>query len=124
MAKVHFGNKAMMIARKNRFTNKWLSHEMPFPLTLEVLEDRTTPTILFSPKYGAEVATDHGGFKLANDPVYLIFWGSYWSTPRVSPSVATLDAAARNILTGPYLSGLSQYGAGGVADIRGVIDPS
>src|SRR3954451_12972608 len=31
---------------------------------LEWLEDRTTPTILFTPQFGAESATDHGGYKL------------------------------------------------------------
>jgi hypothetical protein len=36
------------------------------------------PTILFNPYFGAENATDNGGLKLRNTPIYLIFSGQYW----------------------------------------------
>lgn len=52
---------------------------------VEGLEDRCLLTTLFAPQHGVEVADDGGGGeRLGNTspgvPIYLIFWGSYWST--------------------------------------------
>jgi hypothetical protein len=37
----------------------------------EALEDRAMPTVLFPPQFGAEHATDNGGLKLNDVPVYV-----------------------------------------------------
>src|SRR5260370_29791620 len=72
---------------RNRLTTKRQSEGLKKksrpPLSLEPLEDRVTPTILWSPHFGAEVARDGAGEKLGTSgpvPVYLIFWGSDWNT--------------------------------------------
>ncbi len=79
-------------------------------LELLGLEDRTVPTIVFTPAFGAESATDHGGDTLPDVPVYLIFWGQGWGT-KANPSAAALDIenATDSLLSGPYLSRLSSY---------------
>ena len=84
---------------------------------LEALEDRVTPSVLFSPQDGAEVASDHGGGKLSGAAVYLIFWGSGWSSPSPAPSL--IQTATATLLSGPYLEGLAQYGVG-----SGWLDPN
>src|SRR5262245_40640693 len=94
-------------------------------LALEPLEDRAVPTVFFSPQFGAEAATDNGGLKLPDPPVYLIFWGSGW-TSSTTPSTTAVTNAASTLLSGPYLSRLSQYGSGlGHAHfVKSVIDSS
>lgn len=81
--------------------------------TLEALEDRLVPTIAFTPQFGAEQYTGsyHG---MQNPPVYLIFAGS-WSQSDENAVIAS----TKNILSGPYLSGLKQYGASGTATYGG-----
>ena len=91
-------------------------------LLVERLEDRTTPSILFGPAYGAEQAHDGGPKPQPGPggvPVYLLFWGSanQWNT---GPSQALIGAAARSILSGPYLQGLAQYGITSGATLGGV----
>jgi hypothetical protein len=52
-------------------------------LELEALEDRTVPTVVFAPQYGAEqvIPSPSGSFTtLSNAPVYLIFWGQQWNS--------------------------------------------
>src|SRR5262245_28180976 len=80
------------------------------PLGPEPLEARAVP-VFFTPQAGVETATDNGGTVLPNPPVYLIFWGSGWNTS-TSPSTSSVVNAASSILSGPYLSGLSQYRPG------------
>jgi hypothetical protein len=85
-------------------------------LGLEYLEDRITPTIVFRPHFGAESAVDRGGEKLSSVPVYLIFWGSYWTNnPAGLGDLGNISNALDQVLTSPYLSSLSQYGSDGVA---------
>jgi hypothetical protein len=54
--------------------------------------------------------TDNGGAVIQFVRAYLIFWGNAWGTnPPPTPSSAQVTDAIRRILTGGYLTGLSQY---------------
>lgn len=57
-------------------------------------------------------ASDGGGKKLTNCRVNLIFWGDAWGLPP-TPDIATIVNDAASIVTGPYLSALTQYGCYG-----------
>jgi hypothetical protein len=81
---------------------------------LEALEQRQVPTVMFLPNFGPETVsgTNDG---MQNPTVDLIFSGSYWTTKQGQLDEATLLSSAKNILSGPYLSGLTQYGSDGRA---------
>jgi hypothetical protein len=49
-----------------------------------------------------------GNRVLGEVQVYLVFWGSYWQGSP-SPPVAAVEKAVREIVGGPYMSGLAQY---------------
>ena len=54
--------------------------------------------------------TDHGGTLIQFVRVYLIFWGSAWaSNPPPTPTTAQVTDAVNRIVSGGYLTGLSQY---------------
>jgi hypothetical protein len=78
---------------------------------LEPLEDRTVPTIVWSPHFGAETTLDHQGNRLSSPPVYFIFWGSYWGDSNHEGASLRLSflQAAQDILATSYLSGLTEY---------------
>jgi hypothetical protein len=85
---------------------------------VETLEDRMVLTIVFNPVFGSEtVSGTNDGTQ--HPPVYLIFSGSYWSTAQGQTDEATLTNSAKNILSGPYLKGLTQYGSDGIANFAG-----
>jgi hypothetical protein len=87
---------------------------------LEALEDRTVPTVAFAPQFGnAIVPAFAATVGMQHPPVYLIFSGSYWTTPQGQQDENTFVASAQNILGGPYLSGLTQYGSDGRASWAG-----
>jgi hypothetical protein len=91
------------------------------------LEDRVTPTILFNPVFGAESPTSNAPFTILNDPsVYVIMWGSGWGTGPGQADPTPYLTEAQSILSGPYLSGLSEYGSDGKATFAGafVVAPS
>jgi hypothetical protein len=52
-------------------------------LRLEQLENRTVPTVVFQPQFGAKTVNPpvpNTNYTVLNDPeVYLHFWGPYWS---------------------------------------------
>jgi hypothetical protein len=81
--------------------------------TLEALEDRLVPTVAFTPKFGGETYTGSNN-GMQNPDVYLIFEGN-WSQANENTVIASLQ----NILNGPYLSGLKQYGSDGHATYAG-----
>jgi tetratricopeptide (TPR) repeat protein len=94
-------------------------------LHVEELEARTTPTIIFQPHFGAESSVDNGGYKLSGDPVYLIFWGSYWNTATNPSAVSMATALEGTVLASPYTNSLSQYGTNGsVAYVQTVVSNS
>jgi hypothetical protein len=74
---------------------------------IEQLEDRTVPTLVFTPQFGAETRTQSGGGPGGN-PVYFIFTGPGWSA--TSPIVGQYIQAAQNLMSSPYFSGIRQYG--------------
>ncbi len=86
-------------------------------LHLEALEERAVPTIVFMPHYGVETlaqgSTNDG---MQHPTVNLVFSGSYWTTQQGQQDEATLINSAKTILSGPYLSGLTQYGSDGTAN--------
>lgn len=60
---------------------------------------------------GTNTALSFGGGAIATGaPVQLIFWGSAWNQPTTSPSANDIINAVQNILAGPFMSGLLQYG--------------
>ncbi len=84
---------------------------------VEVLEDRTVPTIVFTPQFGVEtLAAGSTNDGMQHPTVNLIFSGSYWTTTQGQTDENTLTAAAKSILSGPYLSGLTEYGSDGKAN--------
>ncbi|HWW03560.1 MAG TPA: hypothetical protein VNZ64_27905 [Candidatus Acidoferrum sp.] len=59
-----------------------------------------------------------GGPVIGNVDVQLVFWGREWGrTPPVSPSA--IQQAVNDILRGPYMSRLTQYGCSGKGRVRG-----
>src|SRR5262245_6826059 len=101
----------------NRFQRSWkpLASVSNAPkrrrtqLVVETLEARDVPTAVFTPHFGPETLTYHGGDLLQEPPVYLIFSGSQWQTPAASQLATDIQARAATLLSGPYLSGLTQY---------------
>jgi len=96
-------------------------------LQLEELEDRTVPTIVFSPKFGIEtIAPGSTNDGMQNPNVSYIFSGSYWTkTAQGQQDEKALLNSAKSIMSGPYLSGLTQYGSDGTATFsRSWNDPS
>jgi hypothetical protein len=85
---------------------------------LEDLEARMMPTILFKPFYGAENATDNGGLKLRNTPIYLIFEGQSWGGAPNATNGA-IKQAAEGVLNSSFLIRLQQYGSDGTAYYNG-----
>ena len=82
---------------------------------IEGLEDRALMTTLFTPLNGAETVHDYGGPKLSSSspgtPIYLIFWGSYWSTTAGQAQAAADENAIDPVLyNSSLLDGLQEYG--------------
>jgi hypothetical protein len=66
---------------------------------------------VFNPDYTVTSTTDGGDPLLTNVEVIVIFWGSYWSNTSPAPDIspATYYQAFTGIVTGPFMSRLSQY---------------
>ena len=60
-----------------------------------------------SPPGGSIQFTDKGAQKLTNVHVVLIFWGREWANSQLATLVTN---AIQNLLAGPYMSYLTQYG--------------
>lgn len=70
-----------------------------------------TADLTFPPIIAGPISASNGGGAIGTGlPVQLIFWGSAWNQPSTSPSVGTILGAVQNILSGPWMSGLRQYG--------------
>jgi hypothetical protein len=81
---------------------------------LEVLEKRDVPTVMFNPQFGTQTVSGTNDGMISPN-VYVVFSGSYWNTTQGQQDETALLASTKNILTGPYLSGLTQYGSDGKA---------
>jgi len=88
-------------------------------LFVEPLEDRVTPTLIFSNNFGTERSISAGGGVLSSPPIYLIFWGSYWGSA-TSANALAVTAAAQNVINSAYFTAVKQYGSGGVPTFGGV----
>jgi hypothetical protein len=85
-------------------------------LQLEALEDRAVPTIVFTPHFGVEtIAQGSTNDGMQHPTVDVIFSGSYWNSKPGLQDRTTLLNSTQSILSGPYLSGLTQYGSDGTA---------
>jgi hypothetical protein len=84
-------------------------------LHVEALEERAVPTIAFTPHFGAETTSGTTSYSLQSPTVNFVFSGSYWNTAQGQQDEAGLISSARSIMSGPYLSGLTQYGSDGKA---------
>jgi hypothetical protein len=82
-------------------------------LQVEPLEERTVPTVLFMPHFGAETIAGGGHDGLQHPTLNLVFSGKYWDTTQGQQDESVLFGSVVSILRGPYLSGLTQYGADG-----------
>ncbi len=88
-------------------------------LELEALEDRLVPTVVFIPKFGAETVSGQN-IALRSPHVDVIFSGPSWTqTSQGQQDLTTLSNSVQNILSGPYLTGLKQYGSDGLAVYSG-----
>jgi hypothetical protein len=88
---------------------------------LEVMEDRTTPSIAFTPNpvFGAEATQFGSGNYTLPHQVELIFWGSSWSTN--TALMGRLQSAAQVVVNSTYLQGAhANYGTAG----QELMDPS
>jgi hypothetical protein len=67
-----------------------------------------------SPDYTVTKTHFDGGKTFPNIEVAVIFWGKYWSNTAPAPKITsdTYYQAFIGIVTGPYLTGLRQYGSG------------
>jgi hypothetical protein len=92
-------------------------------LECEALDQRDLPTVVFNPVFGAETIfwrpnrqaitspMASNATALENPTVYLIFWGSSWT----SATASQYASDAKTTIQSPYLSGLKQYGSDGQA---------
>jgi hypothetical protein len=90
------------------------------PLKVEALEDRSVPTVIYNPAFGAETLiktpnNDNNYQTLSSPTVFLIFWGQYWGTTIGTQQESSLALDAFAVLRSHYLSQLNQYGSDGNA---------
>jgi hypothetical protein len=78
--------------------------------TVTLLDTSAAPTTAAVPAPGTAHFVDHGGRVLRTAQIYLLYWGGHWpATGIYFPATGQITAAFRTLLTGPYLSGLTQY---------------
>jgi hypothetical protein len=80
-------------------------------LTVEGLEERTVPTIMFIPQQHLETVAANNGETLSSYGVELVYWGpgSYWTQYKRDQ----YTAAAGKLLSSGYFDGVTQYGSDG-----------
>jgi hypothetical protein len=84
-------------------------------LGVEALEQRSVPTIIVKPHFGAETPHDDPEESLSSPALYLIYWGSssYWTPNKMNQ----YTDAANKLVSGGFLSGVTQYGSDGNASV-------
>jgi hypothetical protein len=87
-------------------------------LCLESLEDRLVPTIVFEPLLGREtLVAGYQPYGMQHPTVNLIFAGTYrTNSAQGKQDEKALINSVKSILSGPHLSGLTQYGSDGTAN--------
>jgi hypothetical protein len=88
----------------------WSRRDVSRRLSVESLEDRTAPAVLFG-NASSLTTSDNSGPVIANSHVELIFWGSAYSntTNPPTPSQSSVQGAVDSILASHYLSTATQY---------------
>src|SRR5262245_36589658 len=76
----------------------------PTRLHVELLEDRTVPTIIYKPVFGAETTSQDDSEHGIQPKVYLTFWGSYWNFGIGATQIAPVKAAADTVLASTFPS--------------------
>ena len=84
-------------------------------LRIEALEQRDVPTVIIPSAFGSEAIHGSTSDGMQNPPVVLLFSGSYWSTANGIQDMQTFKNSAAAIMSGPYLSDLTEYGSDGKA---------
>jgi hypothetical protein len=92
-----------------------VQHLRKASLHVEALEERAVPTIAFTSPFGAETTAGTTSYSLQHPSVNLVFSGSYWNTAQGLQDEASMISSAKAIMSGTYLSGLTQYGSDGTA---------
>ena len=77
----------------------------------DTLEQRDVPTVVFAPQFGPETVTG-ANVAMSSAKVNVIFSG-HRQTAQGKVDETTLFNSLQNIINGPYLSGLTQYGSDG-----------
>ncbi|MGF6604345.1 hypothetical protein P3T23_009100 [Paraburkholderia sp. GAS448] len=74
-----------------------------------------------NPDYTVTKTHDDGGGVFANVEVAVIFWGKYWSRTTPPPTITsdTYYQAFTGVVTGPYMTGMRQYGFTGPGTMLG-----
>jgi hypothetical protein len=106
----YFGSwiRKLLSAGFSRPVSSSSSRKRPRRLELECLEDRLVPTVLFGTT--PRTLDPAPSSQVINHPhVELVVWGPAWTVNASTPTVNAVQTAADSILTGPYLTGLSQY---------------
>jgi hypothetical protein len=78
-------------------------------LCVTQLEERTVPTVVFEPHFGAEPTTYFGAGVMSDTPVQLLFWGSYWNSYMGAASKQQIITGINNEYNSSIYDRLSQY---------------
>jgi hypothetical protein len=78
-------------------------------MPLTIAPKRGIVSTLPAPCTAPTAAFSHGGTVMTNPELFLMFWGSFWSSGP-SPSAKDIAAAVSTIVSGSYLSALQQFG--------------
>jgi hypothetical protein len=62
----------------------------------------------------------HGGAVIPSVSLELIFWGNAWTQTGTTPTASQIMGAVSSVVSGPYMTGLTQYGIG-PGTLRGAI---
>ncbi len=96
------------LARRQTSAPKVITPKVRFRPSLLDLEDRTVPTVIVNPVFGAEPFLSDRQREMSNTNVALIFWGDFWNGTNSAQSVA-IQQAAQKVLDSGYLGLLTQY---------------
>jgi len=77
----------------------------------EALEARTLLTVIYDPVFGNETISQNDDEHLANSPVFMVFWGSFWNDH--PDQVDAVRQAAAKVVTSEYPQVINEYGGDG-----------
>src|SRR5690242_10092771 len=106
----------MRLRHSPNWLSRWTRKSRPVirpsrRLEVEALEERVTPTVVFRPHYPGETLAPNSQNTAQSSPfVFVIFWGSYWATPRGNGDKTQMVDAVQRIVGSTYLNKETQYG--------------